>query len=130
MKWLDKIIDEKLSKIVNERLRIEDESINFSEEVSALKDELTNLSRVVKIIQRDIIAYQENAELNHRKMMLRFDEKEKIIRDEMESDFDVLGKQLNKKLELVGDKKGMTVHLLKRIAELEGIVEDKRNVPS
>ena len=73
-------------------------------------------------LDADIHNLREKLELDVRKNGFRVDEKDRLLRSDMELCFTGLVKNIDKKLELLGDKKGIVTDLLKRIAYLEGQV--------
>ena len=73
-------------------------------------------------LDADIHNLREKVDIDVRKNGFRVDEKDRLLRNDMELCFTGLVKNIDKKLELLGDKKGIVTDLLKRIAYLEGQV--------
>lgn len=56
---------------------------------------------------------------------LKVKESEHSLREEFETSIRILNNNIDRKMEMLGNKKGLVTDLLKRIAYLEGQVEDK-----
>ena len=114
-------------------------------ECGKIADELKGLEAKVSSLDRALGDYRrENlfevgtlreshtlikGEINNTVQKINFDiaKKEQLLREEFGDGLVNMSKHVNRKLEMLGDKKGIVVDLLKRIAELEGQLED-RNV--
>ena len=131
MKWMDKIVDDAVVKRLNEQSSIIDGFESRLREFNARLENLENLlstekletSDSLKKLNEDIHIQREKFELESRRVNMRIDEKDKLLRENMESCFTGLIVRLDRKLESLGDKKGIVTDLLKRIAYLEGQVE-------
>ena len=139
MKWLDKKIDgliggrmenlngvldgfeEKIRSIKESLLAIENASKEF---VSVYTVEKSEILASLNKLDVDIHGLRERLELDSRKTNLRIDEKDRLLRDNMETCFTGLVMNIDRKLSLLGDKKGTVTDLLKRIAFLEGQVQN------
>jgi hypothetical protein len=74
-------------------------------------------------LNKDIHELREILHLEGRRVNLKIDERDKLLRDNMESCFTGLVVNIDRKLSSIGDKRGIVTDLLKRIAYLEGQVE-------
>ena len=139
MKW----IDDKIEKIVVKRMEnydsildsfeaklrkireglesIEQASKDFVSVYSTEKSEILNSLSKLDV---DIHGLRERIELESRKTNLRIDEKDRLLRDMVETCLTGLVMNIDRKLSLLGDRKGVVTDLLKRIAFLEGQVKD------
>ena len=85
--------------------------------IEIIENEITHNQRETDI---DITNIKQSLEIDLKRINLKIGERMQILSDDLDSSFTGLTKHLDKKLELLGDKKGIVVGLLKRIAELEG----------
>ena len=83
-----------------------------------------NTEKILELEKR-INFLSEEIEIKYKINHLKIDQKERFLREEMELSLTGLISQIDKKFESLGDKKGIVTDLLKRIAFLEGEVEDK-----
>lgn len=135
MKWLEKII----CRLIDKRMEQYESMLDiFEEKVRDLKNDLSlskqdfdafksdyirgnnEISSNFMKLDADIHNLREKLELDVRKNGFKVDEKDRLLRNDMELCFTGLVKNIDRKLELLGDKKGIVTDLLKRIAFLEG----------
>lgn len=132
MKWLDKIISDIVKKLnikILEIIEVHSKEIsklnkNFDDIERRLNSDEENNGLVYLSINKEISNLHEHMDNQLRRNNLKIDEKESQLRQEFEIAITGLTKNFDKKFELLGDKKGIVTTLLKRIAELEGLVED------
>ena len=129
MNWFVKIAEDAVKRALKdffvEKIQIQERIEKLEFDCISVKN---HLDACILSLKRDIGLIQEKLEIECRKSNSKIDEKERLIRDDMESGFLGLTKQIDKRLEKLGDKKGIIVDLLKRIAQLEGLIEDNTDV--
>lgn len=101
-------------------------SCNCQEELNKQIKELSKQSHVIDTLH-SLVVKQGQSILDMEKKIVVND---KSIREENAQAISLLTKYLDMKFEKVGERKGSIVELLKRIAVLEGQLEDKNNVSS
>ena len=135
MKWLDS----RIKKIVLSCVNVYNQDlIKHCQELESNKKEIDELKRKYDFIDTKINMESEDNLSIHRSInkeilnlrgyldnelkrkSLKIDENNRLLKEDLDSSLTGLTKHLDKKLELLGDKKGIVVGLLKRIAELEG----------
>lgn len=132
MKWLDKKIDDCVAKRMESQNSALDDfesklrtfRENFEELDKSFALEKSETFDTLRKLNEDIHILREKMELESRRVNLRMDEKDKLLRENMETCFTGLIMRIDNKLSLLGDKKGIVTDLLKRIAYLEGQVQD------
>lgn len=113
MKWFNN----KIKSLFQEEF----DKINYI--LGSLEDSLDRLEREVLLMQQDkdrIIGLYHSLESLNKINTLKLNESERILREEMELGISIITKRLDRKLEILGDRKGLVIDLMKRIAELEG----------
>lgn len=133
MKWLDdKIVKavEKFTEKLTETVSLK--VTGYDEEFKRLKEEDHALLRVtneifdaIRSLQKEVLCVKADIENNVKLLNHKLNEKERLIREDVELGFTGLTRNLDKKLELLGDKRGIVTELLKRNAKLEGLAEEK-----
>ena len=136
MKWLDRIVGRMIQAVDVKVSAIYEICQKQSKEIGELNKRFNEIEtrfsvdeeengRIQLYINKDILHLREHLENELKRDSLRIDEKESQLRQELEAVVTGLTKVIDKRLEELGDKKGIVTSLLKRIAELEGLVEDK-----
>lgn len=113
MKWLRKIIHDVVLEQNND----------LSREVTKIKLDIeaivTYINRI-KDVENRLLTLREDTDVHYRRLNIKIDDKEHLLREEFELNMSGLVKHIDKKLELLGNKKGIVTDLLKKIAQLEG----------
>jgi len=136
MKWFNDIVEKQVKKNLDEYiLKFEDlrkEVIKFRHDLQSLQLEEEVLERTqnhLKIIldrtEKDIISFRDTLVSSDKRNFIRMDENSLLLRQEIETSVSNLIQIFNKRLDALGEKRGMVTDLLKKIAKLEGELEDK-----
>ena len=112
--WVSNIEFNKLVKRV-EFLEQENES-----RVKQINIAVEGLVDKANKIQKEQLALLESVSNDNRRIHLKIDEYDRQLREDMERGFTGVVRTFDKRLESLGDKKGIVTDLLKKIARLEG----------
>ena len=136
MKWLD----DRIKYIVGlsfdpyhlavqtheERLiKIEQKLAEREVNIEKVKSDILRELDMFKVLEKDILDLKEDLDMLYKRILTKLDERDKITRADFETSLVVLTKRVDVKLDTLGDKRGTVTELLKRIAKLEGDLEDK-----
>ena len=123
MKWLDNTFNKLIEKIeikVNLEFGVIKEKIDVLEcKINEQNKIINNQNDIIKELKKENIILNEDLKRYYHKNNLTIALKEESIREDMESCLTTLSKNLDRKLDNLGSKKGVVVELLKRIAQLE-----------
>lgn len=141
MKWLD----HKIMAAIELYMRIRDEEVN--QKLSDLKKESILFHMALKKLDQRIeqgliqntevsrkelfglrMELQEEFSINHRRLNLKIEERERQVREDNEIAIAGMSKILDKRLETLGEKKGLVVDLLKKVARLENAQQEATHV--
>ncbi len=139
MRWFNDIVEKQVKKNLDEYIlkfeNLKNEVIKFRHDLQSLQLEEEILERTqnhLKIIldrtEGDIISFRETLVSSDKRNFIRMDENSLLLRQEIETSVSNLIQIFNKRLDALGDKRGMVTDLLKKIAKLEGDLEDKNAV--
>lgn len=140
MKWLDNKIKDRVKELFHAFIlpyglsvdNLEKENKELREKLELLKKDLEDEkvlwrkerddSRHINAVSEQMI--RESFFTADAGIYLKIREMQSDSKDELERSLTGMVKILDKRLEVLGDKKGIVTNLLKRIAELEGLVEN------
>ena len=84
-----------------------------------LEDSLVSMADKFNKLYKQILTLQENSAIDDRKTNLKIDEYDRQLREDMERGFTGIMRTFDKRLEQMGEKRGIVMDLLKKIASLE-----------
>ena len=130
MKWLKSLIDQRISievKDLSEKFRALDKSVSdmnilflaLSSQQKELRSTTSEVSDKCSLLNKEILRVEENASTNDRRINIKINESERLLKDELETSIIGLTKIIDDKIGTLGDKRGIVTDLLKKIAKLE-----------
>ena len=87
--------------------------------VKQIVSTIEDLDAKIIRVNRDLVNALENMFIENKRINLKMDEYDRQLREDMERGFTGVVRTFDKRLEQLGDKRGIVTDLLKKIASLE-----------